>query len=50
MTDLTTVLTDLRAGLGVEDIARRHRMPVDYIRNIVARLRAAGVIAEEGAQ
>lgn len=49
MTDAAIVLTDLRAGHSAEAIARRHRMPVDYIHQIIARLRAAGVIAGEPA-
>lgn len=44
MTLTATIITDLRAGLGVEDIAVRTGISADTIRADVRKLRAAGVV------
>lgn len=47
MTTTATIIADLRAGYGVEDIAQRTGSCVTAIRAEVARLRSIGVIPGE---
>ncbi len=44
MTTRATVFRALQEGLGVEDIAVKHRIPRDRVREIVAHLRREGVL------
>lgn len=40
------IMDRLSAGLGVEDIAARENIPVDAVRQVVADLRAQGLLKE----
>lgn len=45
-TQVERILDHLSAGLGVEDIAALENIPVDAVRQVVADLRAAGLLKE----
>lgn len=40
------IMSDLRAGYGVEDIEARRSIPAEYTRRVIADLRSSGALPD----